>query len=156
VAVTPVNSIPIPPRQGPTNPVANDSESVIPTAPQQQETVQKPPDQAAVQIPDETKTPKQSQQERRKKTYETPAEPNQIMGRSPQAAVNPMYSMKGGSNGVGIGPNSPLGQRFGWYAEMVRKIIARNWATTGLAGSQASPAMVGFVILRDGSIRDIR
>jgi TonB family protein len=155
VAVTPVNSIPIPPRQGPENPVANDSESVIPTAPQAQETVQKQLE-AAIQIPDETKTPKQSQQERRKKTYVAPTEPNQILGRSPQAAVNPMYEMKAGSNGVGLGPNSPLGQRFGWYAEMVRRRIAQNWATSGLAGTQGSPAMIGFVILRDGSIRDVR
>ena len=67
-----------------------------------------------------------------------------------------MYSMNTGSNGVGIGKNSPLGQRFGWYAEMVRKIIARNWATNGLAGQQATPAVITFTILRDGTVRDVR
>jgi protein TonB len=155
VAVTPVNSIPIPRRQGPENPVASDTESVVPTAPQKQETVQKQPDKAAIEIPDQAKPKKQAPQERRKQTYVQETKPNQIPSRVPQAAVNPMYSMNTGSNGVGIGPNSPLGQRFGWYAEMVRKIIARNWVTNGLGGQSAS-AIISFTINRDGTVRDVR
>ncbi len=156
VAVTPVNSIPLPRRQGPENPVANDTESVVPTAPQKQETAQRQPDQTAIQIPDQTKPRKQDQQDRRKQNYAQPTKQNQIAARLPQATVNPMYSMNTGSNGVGIGPNSPLGQRFGWYAEMIRKIIARNWSTNGLAGHQGAAAIVSFTITRDGGIRDIR
>jgi protein TonB len=155
VAVTPVNSIPIPRRQGPENPVASDTESVVPTAPQKQETVQKQPDKAAIEIPDQTKPKKQAPQERKKQTYVQETKPNQIPSRVPQAAVNPMYSVNTGSNGVGIGPNSPLGQRFGWYAEMVRKIIARNWVTNGLGGQSAS-AIISFTINRDGTVRDVR
>lgn len=155
VSVTPVSSIPIPKKQGPENPVANDSESVVPTPPQKQETVQKQPDQAAVVLPDKTKPVKPEREDRRKQNNAQPPKQNQIATRVPQAAVNPMYSMNAGSNGVGIGPNSPLGQRFGWYAEMVRQIIARNWMTNGLAGTQAQPAIVAFTILRDGSIRDV-
>jgi protein TonB len=155
VAVTPVDSIPIPSRQGPENPVAADTQSVVPTPPQPQETVQKEPDKAAIEIPDETKPKKQDQQDRRKQTYVQPTKQNQIASRLPQAAVNPMYSMNAGSNGVGIGPNSPLGQRFGWYAEMIRKIIARNWATNGLAG-QTAAAIISFTINRDGTVADVR
>lgn len=155
VAVTPVNSIPIPRREGPQNPVANDTESVVPAAPQKQETVQRQPDKAEVTIPDQAKPKKQDQQERRKQTYTQPLKDNQITTRVPQAAVNPMYNMNTGSNGVGIGPNSPLGQRFGWYAEMIRKIIARNWATNGLSG-QSAPAIISFTIQRDGSVHEVR
>jgi TonB family protein len=156
VAVTPVNSIPLPRRQGPENPVANDTESVVPTPPQKQEAVQRQPDKTAIAIPDQTKPKKQDQQDRRKQNYVQETKQNQIATRLPQAAVNPMYSMNTGSNGVGIGPNSPLGQRFGWYAEMIRKIIARNWATNGLAGRQGAPAIVSFTITRDGTVRDVR
>lgn len=156
VAVTPVNSIPIPKRQGPDNPVAADTESVVPTPPQKQETVQKQPDKAAIVLPDKVKPERPDREDRRKQKYVQQTPPNQIPTRVPQAAVSPMYSMNNGSNGVGIGPNSPLGQRFGWYAEMVRKIIARNWMTNGLGNAQAEPAIISFTITRDGTVRDVR
>lgn len=157
VTVTPVQTIPIPHRQGPENPVANDTNTVVPSAPAKQEVEkQEPvPDKNAVAIPD--RTPKKvAEQPRHKQTYVEPPQPNQINSRVPPAAVNPMYSMNQGGGGVGIGPNSPLGQQFGWYAEMVRKIIARNWVTSGLAGRQASPAIISFTISRTGSVSDVR
>lgn len=156
VAVTPVNSIPLPRRQGPENPVAADTESVIPTQPDKQDMTRLQPKQAEVTLPDLTKPKRPERQERKKQTYQQPVKQNQIPTRVPQAAVNPMYQMNTGGNGVGIGPNSPLGQRFGWYAEMIRKIIARNWVTSGLAGNQANAAIVSFTILRDGTVRDVR
>jgi TonB family protein len=156
VAVTPVNSIPIPRKEGPPNPVAADTNSLVPLPLQRQETVEKLPNLNAIALPDQTKPKKREQQERRKQNFVQRTEPNQIPTQTPQAAVNPMYSMNTGSNGVGIGPNSPLGQRFGWYAEIVRQRIARNWMTNGLAGNQAAQAIITFTIMRDGSIRDIR
>lgn len=157
VTVTPVQTIPIPHRQGPENPVANDTNTVVPSAPAKQEVEkQEPvPDKNAVAIPD--RTPKKvAEQPRHKQTYVEPPQPNQINSRVAPAAVNPMYSMNQGGGGVGIGPNSPLGQQFGWYAEMVRKIIARNWVTSGLTGRQASPAVISFTISRTGSVSDVR
>jgi TonB family protein len=66
-----------------------------------------------------------------------------------------MYGGPTGSGQVGIGPNSPLGNRLGWYAELVRQRISQNWHTTGLdARSQASPAIVSFLIMRDGTVRN--
>jgi TonB family protein len=156
VAVTPVDSIPIPKKEGPPNPLANDSQSVVPLPLQRQETVEKLPNLNAIALPDKTKPKKQEREERRKQNYAQQTKPNQIPSRTPQAAVNPMYSMNTGSNGVGIGPNSPLGQRFGWYAETVRKIIARNWMTNGLQANQSAQAIISFTIMRDGSIRDVR
>jgi protein TonB len=65
-----------------------------------------------------------------------------------------MYGQSG-SGQVGIGPNSPLGNRLGWYAELIRERIAQNWRTNGLdARSQQSPAIVSFTIMRDGSVRN--
>ena len=107
-------------------------------------------------IPDQATPKKFQEQNRRKQTYAQPVPKNQIPTRTPQAAVNPMYSMNQGGGGVGIGPNSPLGERFGWYAEMIRKIIARNLATNGLAGTQGAPAIIGFVIARDGRVANVR
>src|SRR5689334_15388937 len=56
VTVTPVQTIPIPHRQGPENPVANDTNTVVPSAPAKQEVEkQEPvPDKNAVAIPDRT------------------------------------------------------------------------------------------------------
>ncbi|HXE11968.1 MAG TPA: TonB family protein [Bryobacteraceae bacterium] len=156
VAVTPVSTIPIPKRQGPENPVANDSESVVPTPPEKQQTVEKQPEKAEVVLPDKVKPAKRQREEHRQQQRQQETKQNQIATRVPQAAVSPMYNMNTGSNGVGIGPNSPLGQRFGWYAEMVRKIIARNWATNGLAGTQSAPAIIGFTITRNGTITGVR
>ena len=63
--------------------------------------------------------------------------------------------MPSGGGQVGIGPNSPLGSRLGWYAELVRQRIAQNWRTNGLdARSQGSPAIVNFTIARDGTVSD--
>jgi protein TonB len=65
-----------------------------------------------------------------------------------------MYSQQSGAGEVGIGPNSPLGNRLGWYAEIVRQRIAQSWQTNGLdARSQSQPAMVTFYIMRDGTVR---
>lgn len=157
VTVTPVNSIPIPRREGPENPVSNDTQSVMPSPPQVKDEVkQPPPPKQAVEIPDQEKPKRPREENRRKQTYVQPVPKNQIPTRVPQAAVNPMYNANQGGGGVGIGPNSPLGERFGWYAELIRKIIARNWATNGLAGTQGAPAIIGFVIARDGRIADVR
>jgi TonB family protein len=156
VAITPVSTIPIPKRQAPENPVAADTESLAPSLPQKQETIEKPPEKAEVVLPDKAKPEKPQRDERREQKYKQPVEANQVPTRVPQAAVNPMYGMNSGSNGVGIGPNSPLGQRFGWYAEMIRKIIARNWMTNGLGNAQSSPAIISFTIMRDGTVRDVR
>ena len=54
------------------------------------------------------------------------------------------------------GHRSELAARksLGWYAELIRQRIAQNWRTNGLdARSQATPAIVSFTIMRDGTIR---
>jgi periplasmic protein TonB len=154
-SVSPVHNIPIPRREAPPNPVANDTQSQVPTAPAQQ-TVEKKspvPDKNAVEIPDKIK--KQAERPTRQQTYRQPTPNNQVFAER-QALSNPMYGGPTGSGRVGIGPNTPLGNnRLGWYAEMIRDRIAQNWNTNGLAGAgQMAPAIIAFVIMRDGTIRN--
>ncbi len=154
-AVSPVHSIPIPRREAPPNPVANDTQSMVPSAPANQEAQLKvpPPDKDIIQIPDKLKF--QAPKPQQKQKYIPPAPKNQVYSRSPQALSNPMYAQQSGAGQVGIGPNSPLGNRLGWYAELVRQRIAQNWQTNGLeARAQSQPAIVSFYIMRDGSIRN--
>lgn len=151
-AVSPVHNIPIPQRQAPQNPVAHDTESTVPTAPTKQETEKKLADKNAFEIAEKKR--RQAERPHPKQQYTEPAPRNQVYSRTPQAVSNPMYGVQSGAGQVGIGPNSPLGNRLGWYAELVRQRIAEKWQTNGLdARSQARPAIVSFYIMRDGSVR---
>jgi periplasmic protein TonB len=155
-SVSPVHNIPIPQRDAPPNPVANDTQSNVPSAPAKQEVEkQRPvPDKTAIDIPDRVK--KQAQRPTRQQQYRQPPAPeNQVYSRTRQAVSSPMYGAQSGSGQVGIGPNSPLGNRLGWYAEMIRERIAQNWNTNGLdARNQMAPAIISFTILRDGTVRN--
>ncbi len=154
-AVSPVHSIPIPQHEALPNPVASDTQSLAPSAPAKQELEKKlsVPDKNVVEIPDRPKPEAPKPQQRQQFTPQAPQ--NQVYSRSRQALSNPMYSQQSGAGQVGIGPNSPLGNRLGWYAEIVRQRIAQNWQTGGLnARAQPQPAIVSFYIMRDGTIRN--
>ncbi len=154
-AVSPVHSIPIPRREAPLNPVANDSQSPVPTAPAKQEIQKQQPvaPKDAFDIPEKIK--KQAPRPQKQQQYTPPAPQNQVYSRSPQAVSSPMYNAQSGSGQVGIGPNSLLGNRLGYYAELIRQRIAQNWQTNGLdARSQRTPAIVNFYIMRDGSVKN--
>jgi protein TonB len=152
-AVSPVHSIPIPQRDAPKNPVAYDTQSTVPTAAAKVDTKKPPPpEKNAFQIPDKVKYDIHLQH---KQNYTQPAPPNQVYSNARQAVSNPMYSAQSGGGQVGVGPNSPLGNRYGWYAELVRQRIAQNWQTSGLdSRSQSTPAVVSFTIMRDGTVRN--
>lgn len=154
-AVSPVHSIPIPQREAPPNPVASDTQSLVPTAPAKQEVQKKPPmlDKSAFEIAEKQK--RQAERQTKQQQYQQPTPPNQISSRVRQAVSNPMYAAQSGSGQVGVGPNSPLGTLgLGWYADLIRQRIAQNWNTNGLdSRSQSAPAIVTFWIMRDGSIR---
>jgi outer membrane biosynthesis protein TonB len=147
-AVSPTRSIPIPQKQAPPNPVAHDTESLAPTAPAEKEAEKKRPEppKDAFQIPDKIKP--QKEQPRPQQKYTAPAPPNQVYSQTPQAVSNPMYAAQPGSGQVGIGPNSLLGSRYGFYAQLIRERLSKNWQTNGLnARSQSAPVVVDFHIL---------
>jgi TonB family protein len=155
-AVSPVHNIPIPQREAPLNPVANDTQSMVPAAPAKQEMEKKrpAPSKDVVEIPDRFK--RQAEKPQKQQQYQQPTLPNQVFSRTRQAVSSPMYGAQTGSGQVGVGPNTPLGNnRLGWYAELIRQRIAQNWNTNGLdAQTQSVPAIVSFIIMRDGSIRN--
>lgn len=156
-SVSPVKSIPIPQQQAPPNPVAHDTQAVVPAPPAKQTTVKKPPEKNVVELQEKQRRKKEARQTHHKQQYVQPAPPNQVYSRSAPAVSNPMYAGPTGSGHVGLGPNSPFGTRLGWYAEIVRQRIAQNWRTTGLyAASQMSPAIVSFTIERSGNVRDVQ
>src|SRR5579875_1216525 len=129
-AVSPVHNIPIPRREAPQNPVANDTQSTVPTAPAKQTTEKQPvPDKKAIEIPERIK--RQAPRVTHQQQYTQPAPPNQVYSHSPQALSSPMYSTPGGAGQVGIGPNSMLGTRFGAYSELVQGRIAQAWRKIG-------------------------
>jgi periplasmic protein TonB len=67
--------------------------------------------------------------------------------------VSPMISMPG-SGGVSLGTNTPFGQQFGWYANLLRDKVAQNWRTTEIDPRLHTlpEAVVTFTIERDGSV----
>lgn len=156
-AVSSVSKIPIPPTDAPQNPVAADTKSMLPTAPAKQNVEKQAPvpDKRAIEIPDKIR--KQAPQPTRQQLYRQPSPKNQIYSDNRTAVSSPLFGGQSSAGQVGIGPNSPLGTRLGWYAEIVRQRIAQQWQTNGLnARSQSSPSIVSFTIQRDGTIRNIR
>jgi protein TonB len=137
--------------------VANDTESQVPQAPKPQPKQQaKPPEPKAIPLKSrhvDTRSLEQMSPQR----YQPRTPPaNQVFSSQAPAAVSPMYE-KPGSGGVGVGPNSTFGNRFGAYADLVIKRVTEKWQTGGMAGMQTAPiVVVTFDILRDGSIRNSR
>jgi protein TonB len=154
VQVNAVKNIPLPSRAGPVNPVANDTESQVQQAP-------KPEPKKQVKLPEPKAIPmksrfveKQPKQQAPQRYRPYPPVPNQVFTSEAPAARSDMFQ-KPGSAGVGIGPNSVFGNRFGAYADLVVKRVTEKWSRNGLAGSPSTPpVIVTFDILRDGSVRN--
>jgi periplasmic protein TonB len=154
VQVNAVKVIPLPSRAGPVNPVANDTESQVQQAP-------KPEPKKQVKIPEPKAIPmksrvveRQPRQQAQQRYRPYPPVPNQVFNSEAPAARSDMFQ-KPGSAGVGIGPNSVFGNRFGAYADLVVKRVTEKWQTSGMAGMHSAPmVIVTFDILRDGSVRN--
>jgi protein TonB len=161
VTITPVARIPIPTREGIVNPVANDTQSELPTPPKEepkaQEKQKEDPDAVALDLKREKK--KQTDIAARDQRFRPEAanRENQIYSNSGQRAVSPMFGVQG-SGGVGTSPGSVLGARFGWYEALLRQKVAEKWRTTDLDARirQLPVAIVTFTIRRDGSISGVR
>ncbi len=161
VGITPVASIPLPSRQAPPNPVANDTESMVPQAPAEKikpKAVQEDPNA----IPLKSKSKKDIRKaaeafERQHKFVAKDIKPNQVFSREGPALSSTMYSRSGGG-GVGSGTGSPFGTRLGWYEKILRDRVAQNWRSQDLDRRlQSAPAVVVlFTLMRDGSIRNVR
>jgi TonB family protein len=156
VGVTVVNSIPIPSKDGRPNRLANDSKSVVPQAPPEKKQVAKAvaPDPKAVPIP--TKNLKKIAKEKQNQPLYKPEpyKPNQVYSNTQEALKSSNFDMAG-NQGIGVGPNSTLGTKYGYYVDLMRSQIARHWSTGGLVGEKRK-VLITFTILKDGTVRDAR
>lgn len=160
VGVSPVAILPMMPRAGAHNRVANDTESQVPHAPPKPKAMKKvkepPPDAIAIKG---KKLPKRmSEVVASNQRYRNPTDdkPNQVYSSAGRALVTPMAGTPG-VGGVGVGVGSPLGDRFGAYAALLQQLVAQKWNTNDVDPRlhTAPPAIVNFTILRDGTIRGI-
>ena len=156
VSVDSVRALPLPQRRGPRNPVANDTENLVPQHPQQ-----KPQPKARQEdLRDAIPLKSRSAEKPEKKNYAIqkfraqPLRPDQVTATEAPAASSTMIQKPGTSAGVGINPNSLLGTMFGGYAQALMEAVARHWNTGGLLGVQAPMAIVNVDIMRNGSIRN--
>jgi protein TonB len=170
VAVNAVKTIPIVRKEGRTNPLANDTTSIVPQQPlvklSEQHPLTAPPENAiplATEKPVKQKPPKpeklkdidpprprdrQAAQFRPHEDYH----PNQVYSRTPQALSSEQMGLTG-AGGVGIGPNSPFGYQFGGYAQHIHDIIASKWNQAGISARPDQIASVTIQIERNGSAR---
>ncbi|HWC95444.1 MAG TPA: TonB family protein [Candidatus Sulfopaludibacter sp.] len=158
VAVNVTSQIPLPQKDAPMNPVANPTESALPTPPPKVKT--KVPKPKAIEPPPDAI--KIAGKKTHKSTYEPPMDKfrekqtyaqNQVYSNVGQALSSPMFA-KPGAGGVGIGTASPFGQQFGWYADLLQRKIAGNWQTNTVDArlSTAPQVAVTFTIQKDGSL----
>ena len=163
VGITPVSSIPLPHRTGRTNPVANDTESQVPSRPKPEE--KRPvPKQEPEAIPLRSKNaplkkvPEQVARNQKFRPLEADR-PNQVYSTTGSAVSSPIYGGAAGVGGTGIG-NSVFGQRLGWYAQLLTQTLSNKWNIESgkiAAGTMLSRrVMLSFEIQRDGTIRDVR
>lgn len=160
VAVNPVARIPLPGRTGPVNPVANDTESVVPTPPPKAKPQPKvtAPDPHAIALQSRNATKKAAQPSSPPNKFREQQKdlPNQLYSTAGQAVVSPTIGMTGGG-GVGIGTNSPFGSQLGAYSELLRNQVARNWRTGDIDPRiRAGQVVVTFTLRRNGSVTAVR
>lgn len=157
VGITPVERIPIQSRQGRINPVANDTESQIPSAPAKPQPKPALEDNRdAIALKSRNPQKKAAPQTTQKYSPIKEPRPNQVYSSTGQAATSPLFSQAPGGGGVGSGSTSPFGNRFGYYEQLIRDKVARNWRSQDLDASVRNPVVVTFDILRNGSIQNVR
>lgn len=149
------------------NPVANDTHSSVPTPPPEkaqkaQEEVKVP--ENAVPIPS-TKAKKQAERQAPQKKFRpyVPDRDNQLYSMKGMGVNTPSYSglqPDAFGSGIGIGPGTPFGSKYGWYVEALQRRIGEQWQRELMQVDQrvrmAPRAVVVFEIQRDGSLRNIK
>lgn len=157
MGISVVKAIPIPAKQGRINPLANDTQAVVPPAPPKKKEVVKapPPDPKAIKIPSRTAVKKPAPEPASKYVYRPQdLRPNQVYSETAPALRSPNIGMQG-AGGVGLGQNTSLGTRFGAYVNLMRQRIAEKWNTAGMS-NDGRRVLLTFAITRDGRVQDVR
>ncbi|HEY1218065.1 MAG: TonB family protein [Bryobacteraceae bacterium] len=155
VAVNPVARIPLPARQAAENPVANQTESQVPTPPPELKSkarvIEEEPDAISIQGRNAQKRTVESAPNKFRQQQQD--RPNQLYSEAGQRMSSPMYGLQGGG-GVGVGDSSPFGTQFGWYAKLMVDKVGRAWRTSDLR-NVTQTAAVTFTVRRDGSVSHV-
>src|SRR5689334_16261424 len=116
VAITPVNSIPLPSTEGPKNPVANDTPSLAPVKKEPPKPVTKAKPEPKKIDPNALPVPggftKKQYAEVNKFREKQEDRPNQLYSTSGQQLSSDMFAIQG-SGRMGLGENAPFGNQFG-------------------------------------------
>jgi protein TonB len=160
VGVGMVRTIPIPQRDSPRNPLANDTKSLVPEAPapvKPKPQVKAPP-KDAIEIPNKFDKPKKtSPRQESQVLFRPPVEykSNQVFANTPQSTSSPMYGIQG-AGGIDIGPASVLGTRFGAYVDLMRDRISQHWNTADVRALPSQKCAVTFTIARNGTVTNVQ
>jgi protein TonB len=159
IGINVVPTIPIPRPEGPTNPLANDTKSIVPEAPApvKPQPQVKAPEPNAIPIPDKREKPKKVSPKPQSATLFRPQQyqSNQVYTRTPQSANSPLYGMKG-AGGIDIGPASELGDRFGWYTTLMSDRISQHWDRADVRANPSQKCAVSFTIARSGAVSNVQ
>jgi protein TonB len=159
VGVNMVKTIPIPRREGPTNPLANDTQNITPQKPEpvKAKPVVKAPEPKAIPIPDRVeKVKKTAPKETATNLFKPQAyQANQVYSKTPQAMNSPMMGMKG-SGGIDLGPASVLGERCGAYVDLMRDRIVEHWNQSGVTAAPSAKTGISFTLSRGGAVNNIQ
>ncbi len=157
--VTAVKTIPLPPRGGEVNRIANDTESTVPAAPKpepKRAPVEPPPD--AIPLKGRAKAQQAARPfVPRAYSYKKEYNPNQLYSRSGAALNSEQFGAITGSGGVGIGPGNAFGTRFGWYRAALEQAIAAKWHPEDVGGGRTGqPVILVFDIVKPNQARGVR
>ncbi len=161
IAINVVNKIPLPSRSGVVNPLANPTESAVPTPPPAAKPVHRVPveEPDAIPLKSRERTHPSEVARSQQNTWRAKQQErtNQLYSTSGQALVSPLVGQTG-SGGVGVGMGSPFGNRFGNYVMILRQRVAEKWRTGDVDAriKTAPPAIVTFDLQRDGTVRNVR
>ncbi|MGO9231310.1 MAG: TonB family protein [Bryobacteraceae bacterium] len=155
VAVNPVAHIPLPARQEPENPLANETESQVPTPPPEERAKERAAEEEPDAIPIEGREARKRMSESAPNKFREQQQdrPNQLYSEAGQRMSSPMYGLQGGG-GVGVGDLTPFGEQFGWYAKLIVDKVGRAWRTSDLR-NVTQVAAVTFILKRDGSVSHV-
>lgn len=159
VGVTAVRTIPVPQRPTPENKVAEDTDNEAPRKVEKEVRPKVVEDEGIAIDKVKRKVPKKKAVEQSVLRRYLPEEDlkDRLRTTTGRAASSPMFSVPNAGN-LGTGANDPFGDRFGWYAKLLRDAIARKWRTDDVPASIRSlpAAVVTFTIARDGKVVDVR
>lgn len=158
VAIQPVSTIPLVRSQGRENPLARDTESQVPAAPKPEAKPVQKEDPEAIAIKGRQKKAARQQVARAQNLPPRPLNPNQVYSSAGAGASSPLYGGPMGSGGVGLSSGNPFGNRFGYYAQILRERVAQRWNLSQVDPriTSAPPVIVVFELNRDGSVRNLR